>query len=366
MKTNTIIALALLLLLSTAVFSQVTLKPPVNLRIGSWNTMMQPWLNNEADVIRTVGETKFDVLALQSVWTVEAKDRIISDPSVRRKYAYNYYVPAYNVEPAGIDLEDPVLNYLAQNYVGCLIAYGVNTQQLLQPATATPFDCLYLRIGVMIHNYHPTNQIGAACLDNAMQELPLDRAFESIGICGSGNGFKHVYGGRPGILILSRYPLSNVVEVPFESIRERRINLHATIAGLRFGFGHFATNTLADIDPYLAPLQYGNLQTDQANDMINVGAEIVVGTTNSGPDYQPEAHNLFISSGFRALFSEPTYCPTATHSAFSQCVMNPGPRSIDNIYISSRRNATCRTEKFALAPISDHIGISATCLIGTP
>jgi hypothetical protein len=285
---------------------------------------------------------------------------------VSRRYPYHYYTPALPVEPAGIDLDDPVMNYLAQNYVGCLIAYGVNTQQLLQPATAVPNDCLYLRVGVMIHNYNPANQIGAACLDNAMETLPLDQAFNSIGICGSGSGVKHTHGGRPGLLILSRYPLSNIVDVPFETVRERRISTHATIAGIRFGFGHFATNTLRDIDPYLAPLQYGNLQIDETNDVIYAGVDIFVGTSNSGPDYQPEAHNLFVSSGFRALFSEPTYCPDATHSAFSQCVINPGPRSVDNIYIRSTRNATCRTDKFAQEPISDHIGIVATCLIGTP
>jgi hypothetical protein len=174
-----------------------------------------------------------------------------------------------------------------------------------------------------------------------------------------------VYGGRPGLLILSRYPMSNMQSVPFESVRERRINLHATIAGVRFGFGHFATNTLRDIDPYLAPLQYGNLQPDEANDMINAGIQIVVGTTNSGPDYQPEAHNLLLANGFRALFSEPTYCPEATHSAFAQCLLNPGPRSVDNIYLRGNIGK-CRTEKFALVPVSDHIGIGATCLIGTP
>jgi hypothetical protein len=366
MKTMITIALALVFTLPAAVFAQATLKPPVNLKIGSWNTMLQPWFEHEPDVIRTVAESKFDVLALQSVWTVGAKDRIVSDPGVRRRYPYHYYTPALPVESAGVDLTDPVMNYFVQNYVGCLVNYGVNLQQMLQPTTAIPFDCRYLRFAIGIHTYNPANQIASSCLDNVLETLPPDRAQEAIGICGSYNGLKHTHGGRPGLLILSRYPMTNVQDVPFESVRERRINTHATIAGLRFGFGHFSTNAIADFDPYYGPLQYGNLQPDQTNDMINAGVEIVVGTTNSGPDYQPEGHNILLANNFRPLFTEPTYCPAATHSNFSQCVLNPGPRSVDNIYISARRSATCRTEKFATLPISDHIGIGATCLFGTP
>ena len=42
--------------------------------------------------------------------------------------------------------------------------------------------------------------------------------------------------------------------------------------------------------------------------MINAEIQVIVGSTISGPDYQPEAHNLLLANGFRALFSEPTNC----------------------------------------------------------
>ena len=330
----------------------------MNLKIGTWNTMLQPWFTNETEVIKAVAETKFDVLALQSVWSEGAKDRILADPAVSRRYPYSHWTTAHQ-ESAGADLDDPIMNYLVQNYVGCLIAYGVNTQQLYQPAGAPmPTDCQYLRIGIAIHNYNPANALAVACLENAMQELPPANAFDAVGICGASQGKKYAYNGSPGILILSRTPMTNIQEVPFEDFGVKRVNTHVTIQGLRLGIGSFQANWLLDIDPYLAPLQYGNSSVDQSNDMINAGVEVVVGTVNSGPDYQSEAH-LNLLNHFAAQFALPTYCTPAL-SNLPQCVGKP-QRSIDNIYI---RNGigSCKTDVFEQAPISDHIGIVASCL----
>jgi hypothetical protein len=363
MKTKLIIVLALLLMLPVTFFSKTVSNPPTYLRVGSWNTMLRPWFSNEAMVIQTISRTRFDILALQGVWSEAAKDRILSDPAVRRMYNFQYYAPAIQ-RSAGIDLEDPVLNYLASNYIGCLTAYGVNTQQLVQPEKPVNRDCMYLKVGVMIHNYNPQNQIGLACLHNAMQGLPVEQANQALQICGSNSGGRYTHGGRPGLLILSRAPLENLQVVNYDTFETRRVMIYATVSGVRLGFTHFPSNVLTDIDSFLTPLQYGALQPRLAQDAIGVSPDVLVGTFNSGPDYQPEAHNLLVANGYRPLISGPTYCPAATHGTFFQCQGIAGPRSIDNIYVKQNSD-NCRAETFAQEPVSDHIGIGASCLIRT-
>ena len=361
MRTKLALVGGLFLLLSGMAAAQPTLRPPVNLKIGTWNTMLQPWFTNEADVVTTIADSKFDVLVLQSVWTDDAASRILADPAVSRRYGYHYYATVAQ-DPAGADLTDPTMNYLVQAYVGCLIDYDVNTTQLLQLVPAMPIDCLTLRIGMGIHNYNPFNQLAAACLDNAMQFLPRDEALKAVEICGATQGVKYGHLGRPGLLVLSRSPLSNIQEVPYETAGIRRAAIYATISRVRFAFAHFPTNDLEDIDPSLSVLQYGNSASNMAQGAIDAGADLVVGTVNSGLDYQPAAHELLLSNGFSALFAEPTYCPAATHANLAQC-QGQTPRGVDNIYVKEGLGA-CRTETFALQPISDHIGLSAACLLG--
>jgi hypothetical protein len=45
--------------------------------------------------VKTIARTKLDLLVLQEVWTEEARDAIVNDPRVRRKYAYHYDADAF-------------------------------------------------------------------------------------------------------------------------------------------------------------------------------------------------------------------------------------------------------------------------------
>jgi endonuclease/exonuclease/phosphatase family metal-dependent hydrolase len=147
--------------------------------------------------------------------------------------------------------------------------------------------------------------------------------------------------------------------VEFQTYLIRRINIYATISGVRFGFAHWPNNYLQDINPILAGLQTGALQTDFANDMIQNNPDVNIGDFNSGPDYQPDGHNLLLQNGYQPLFSQPTYCPDPTHASFPPCQDALGPLSIDNIYIKNNVGV-CRLQTFAEKPVSDHIGVSAS------
>ncbi|MPY89698.1 MAG: hypothetical protein GEU99_17470 [Luteitalea sp.] len=325
------------------------------INVGTWNTMLQPWLPYEEKVIKTISKTHFDVLLLEEVWTDAAKDNIASHPVVKAKYRHHYYVPAQQ-EPAGCPPPDilPVPNQ--EDYISCLVGNGVDTKTVEQPAEPIPFECAMLGLGLAL-----ATQPCYACLVNTMQGL--DDPFQSIDICAQGQGVKYSHGGSPGLLILSKRPLTDVTVVESEAYLIRRMNIYATVSGVRVGFAHWPRNFLEDISPALAGLQTGALQVDFAEDMIENNPDVLIGDFNSGPDYQPDGHNWLLESGYQPLFSQQTSCPVQTHASFPQCQEDSlGPRSVDNIYIKNNAGV-CLWHTFAEKPVSDHIGVAAFCLL---
>ena len=94
-----------------------------------------------------------------------------------------------------------------------------------------------------------------------------------------------------------------------------------------------------------------------------------LGDFNSGPVYQPEGYKLLVNNKYQPLFSQPTYCPAATHSTFGPCVEagdGAAPASvqkaIDNIFVLQNGGA-CLKGTFAEQPVSDHIGLAALCVL---
>lgn len=329
------------------------------LKIGAWNTMLQPWLPYEEKVIKTISRTNFDVLFLEEVWTDAAKDHIVSHPLVKAKYRHHYYVPARQ-ESLGCPPPDilPVTNQ--EDFISCLLGNGVDTRTLEQPVVPIPFECEQLGLGLAL-----ASQPCFACLTNTMQSYPSGAdPFDSIDMCVQDQGVKYSHGGSPGLLILSKKPLTDVTVEESEAFLIRRMNIYATVSGVRFGFAHWPRNFLEDINPALAGLQTGALQDDFAQQMIAENLDVLIGDFNSGPDYQPEAHNLLVENGYHPLFSEPTSCPPATHASFPLCEdgRGLGPRAVDNIYIKERAGV-CIWDTFAEKPVSDHVGVAAYCLL---
>jgi hypothetical protein len=244
-----------------------------------------------------------------------------------------------------------------EDYINCLTVTGVNTQTTEQPVPAIDLTCRILGINIEF-----TDSGCFECLQNTMQELPSSPPpFTAIDRCYASQGVRYAHGGSPGRLILSRLPLQNVQVQMYETFLVRRVTISATIAGVNFAFVHFAKNYLQDFDPSFGPFQSGPLQTDMASDLITEAPDVVVGEVNSGPDYQPDAHNLLVQDGYIPLFSKPTYCPAATHASFPECqAAGLGPLTIDNIYIKKNRGL-CVPFEFAEKPVSDHIGVAALC-----
>jgi hypothetical protein len=199
-----------------------------------------------------------------------------------------------------------------------------------------------------------------------MQNLPsgVPGALGAIPACFAGTGVQYSHQGQPGMLILSKRPLKSIQVTSFTTAKIRRVNVYATVSGVRFAFTHWPTNYFFDIDPALGPLTDGALQPDLAQDVIAHGPGVVLGDFNSGPDYQSAGYDLLVSNGYRPLFSQPTYCPQ-DHASFPPCAnVNAKPTSIDNIFLR-QNTGLCRKGTFADQPISDHIGLDSVCLLKT-
>jgi len=322
--------------------------------------MLQPWFLWADDVYDHIPK-RFDVLALQEVWTTEARDAILAH--VGNHYPYHHWPQEYN-ELVGCDMTNPTVQYVAPNYIGCLQLYGIDTQTVQQPLKAVDVSCNQLVIGLAVSEpFTPLNQLCAACLINSMEYLPQgDAAFAAIDICGRSQGPKYGHKGVNGQLILSKHPIEDVEETRFNGFVVNRVNVHATIAGIRFGFGHFAFNLLEDALPVLAPYMYGALQTDQAKDFADKGVDVIVGDMNSGPGYQPAGYESLFALGYsQASTNQATWCDEV-HADWLPCVNAAStPLSIDHIFVrNSSKVVSWGASTFNEHPImSDHIGVSA-------
>lgn len=327
--------------------------PFTAISIGTWNTMLQPWLPYEDRVIAELARTNLDLLVLQEVWTPEARDRILA--RVGARYPYTYEVPAVQ-RSAGSFIADQTAN----DYISCLISTGTDTRTVEQPALPVDAFCRFLGLNIALEE-----QPAFECLENTMAALPSGDpgAFGATTLCAQNDGVKYAHQGRSGVLILSKRPIKDVEAVPFIAYKIRRVNIYATISGVRFAFVAWPTNVLYDVDPSLGPLQTGALQPELAQDVIARRPGVIVGDFNSGPDYQPEGFNLLTTNGFRPLFPRTeTYCPTSLQS-FAPCgEFNAVPAAIDNILVKENIGA-CLTGTFGKAQQSDHIGLAALCIL---
>jgi len=298
-------------------------------------------------------------LALQEVWTTEARDAILAQ--AKRHYPYHYW-PKERNEQVGCDMSDETIAGLSYLYLTCLQTAGIDTQTVQQPLEPVPLECMQWAIGIAVHNYDPNNALCLACLINGLEYLPHGEAANVLQICGGGVGPKYGHKGVNGQLILSRFPIKDVTETRFDGFVANRVNVHATIEGIRFGFGHFAFNLLADASPALAPFMYGALQTNHVQDFVSAGVDVVVGDMNSGPNYQPDGYNLLLSSGYKLVsVDQPTWCD-ANHASFTPCINAVSiPMPIDHIFVKESSNViSWHPSTFNNKPImSDHIGVSA-------
>ncbi len=348
--------------------------PWPELRVGTWNVMQQPWITEWTSVVNShVTDNDLHVLHVVEVWTEQERDAILNSPKVKQQFPFNYS-PTRRDERCGCNMSsDPELVTKIQTFLGCAAMYQIDPRQLIQPINKPlPFICQMAGMNIALHNYNNANFICLACVINVAQNTPASASFEQlvervIGLCAMGVGDKYSYLGLNGQLILSKFPIRNVEETLFNGWLANRINIYATIRGVKMAFGHFAYNVIEEFDPSAAFLMYGDTQPQQALDMLAHRPDVIVGDLNTGPDYQSAGYNLLINGGYKSAFTvaQPqTYC-APSHANFPLCSNGNGgsfaPQSIDHILI---RNCSCirasNPQLFNDLPfMSDHIGVKA-------
>lgn len=339
-------------------------------RVGTWNTELAPWLvpdgsPQELAVIDQIAGSRLDVLALQGVWTQQAQDRILADPRVKAAYPYSYATGTLQLRSQVTS----VSRNEQENYINCLIGTGVDTRTVVQPATLVDPACDFLGLNVAF-----LSQSTFECLTSTMAVLANGRdALTAIDLCAAAQGVKYQYGGRAGQLVLSNRPISDTSETAFVTYAIRRVNIFATIGGLRYAFVDGPNNVLADTDPGLGPLQTGALQPQVVQDVVDHAPDAVVGSLNTGPDYQPEGYQLLTGSGYAPPVglpaARPTFCPT-TSSSFAQCAPGqtsfeasngPDPRTLDHVLSGPTARCFPSGTSAVTPPLSRHIAVTAVC-----
>ena len=361
----------LLALLLAAVLAAVLVPPTTaraagpdpaspGLSIGTFNTDLQPWLPHEDEVVGTIRSTRYDVLGLQGVFSQQAADRITGDPTIKAQYPYSYFVPGKQRSSGFRDISRTDL----ENYIYCLIGRGQDTRTQVQPIVEDPI-CAFLGLNIQFLSSTAYETVVAT-----MQTLPNGReAIQAIDLGQAGQGVTYSTDGLPGQLVLSHYPLSDVTTTDFTTYLIRRVNLYATVAGVRIAFVDWPNNVIEDIDPGLGPLQTGALQPETAQALLDrtagAGVDVAVGTFSSGATYQPEGYQLLLDHGYSPVTASdlPTFCPT-TFAGLDTCQGQP-TRDVDHILTSASGRCTS-PGTFATAPVSQHIGLSAVCAkVGT-
>lgn len=350
------------------IISVLSQDPWPEVKVGTWNTMQQPWISAWTDQVNNhIANTDLDVLHLVEIWTDQERDAILNNPSIKEKYPFSY-TPSVRNERCGCNITDvPELASKIQDFLGCAMINGIDVRQLIQPYPyPLPPICNWAGMAIALNNLNPSNFVCLSCVINSAQSLPQGLSPEQqigsvINTCANKVGDKFSYKGVNGQLILSKFQIRNVRETRFNGWLANRINVHATIRNVRFAFGHFSYNVIEDFMPEAKGLMYGDTQIQQAQDIILSQPDVLLGDLNTGPDYQPSAYNLLIQAGFKSAFAvQPqTYC-SPSHVNFTMCLGLP-PQSIDHIML--RDVSFLRSKdaaKFNELPLmSDHVGVRA-------
>jgi len=360
-----------------------------DLKIGTWNTLGQPWFFDQYTDLQIAHIPRdLDVLHLTEVWTDEAKDRFLASKRVKETFPHSYFSKVQVGTPLGCAYaQDGLLEQYVGEFIGCLLAFGVNTQTVIETVPGMPDLCTQAQGQVGLYGIDPAtgSYPGMECIScviGAMMNLPNDQgAYGAITQCATPTNPQFTYGGQPGQLILSKHKIEDVKEVPFANgFIVATSNIYATINGFRVGFSHFAYNLFEGNS--LLPPGFGayfpyTTQPQQAQNFIAEKPDVCLGDLNSGdgPDgsfYQPEASYMLGNtsiSGLVDVFHDPsapdssgfTCCP-ASHANFPVCVANAlPPFRADHIYI--RKSCKLQVLSKALwadSPLmSDHVAIKA-------
>src|ERR1700760_4806042 len=197
------------------------------LRVATWNTELRPWFSNQAQVINEIGKADWDFIALEGVWSEAAKDAILADKLVKTKYKASYWAPA-NQQFSFCSLDLPRSEL--EDFLSCVIISGVDPRTMVQPVTAYDPFCNLLQLGIASRG----QQLCLQCIQSTVQGYPDGKSpFDAIDQCYFDGSVKYSHNGLPGLLLLSKTPMTQVQTVYYDTYLQARAVVYATVNGVR-------------------------------------------------------------------------------------------------------------------------------------
>ncbi|MCU0660953.1 MAG: endonuclease/exonuclease/phosphatase family protein, partial [Myxococcota bacterium] len=268
-----------------------------------------------------------DVVCLQEVWAVEHIDAIVQ--ATAEAFPYNYYE---------LTAEDPIDS--GDTDLGTDSGAGAACSE---EETATLGGCVETHCG----GVDPENLSGCV-LGNCGTEFGnlstecssclianLGGTIEEIlDACSGSGGGTMAYGGRNGLLLLSKRPLTATEFLTFKSFLNRRVVLHARVDALDETVDVFCTHLTANLTSPAYAGEYASWEAERAAQIAEMlpyieekripsGRVALMGDMNCGPatanvsaEYA-ENYQLFLGGGL----VEP-YIDDASHQC-TWCLDNP-------------------------------------------
>lgn len=367
----------------------VVVDPAAVPRIGTWNVNLHP--GDTADDIVAAIPKHFLVLAVQGLYLRQHDDQSTPEvdsvdeflAAVKRFYPYSYVVPPQQSYDIGCATTTPqpvcqsvgynipnCVPFIARELLGCLIGNDYELDKLtLDDVLESP--CAYNYLSSLLYI---DNQCPACLLSEAFEKGNDANAILEACLAQPQQGARYAYGGTVSQLVLSKLRLNDTETVEFPSYFERRVNIYATIGGVRYGFADYPSDILAS--NYLAYYPYpplpGALQDVLAQQMLDATPDVILGSFNSGPDFEPAAYDL-LSTEYQDLAPGlETYCTQAMiDAAEPKCILDtvvgPIPReslAVDHVFFRFGEASCRRGDDTAdlfnnVAGLSDHAGLKA-------
>ncbi|HOU54445.1 MAG TPA: endonuclease/exonuclease/phosphatase family protein [Myxococcota bacterium] len=348
-------------------FTVVTYNTGLAVGYVDWAPQRVPFIG---EAIRSL---EADVVCLQEVWADMDGDAIIQATSTVFPHSFRMLTSdesggeaaactSQELDPLAACTRDHCSDVPPENLANCVLG---NCGDQFNAISSTCQTCLVSQLG------------------NTLDDM--------VAACSGGAGGQYAYGGRNGLLLLSRHPLTNQETLVFESYLNRRVALHVVVQDPSLGaVDVYCTHLTAD----LSDVPYGGtkgswgaeqgLQVDALTQWVeqtrSAVVVVVAGDMNCGPEgtngvtaEHGENYQKFLAAGF----SDPYF--TQHGDTCSWCADNPlvgggSSSNIDHVFVrgswpfstSSRvldQPVTLPGPPEVETRLSDHYGVSVTVVV---
>lgn len=252
-----------------------------------------------------------DVLCLQEIWRPEDVDAIVAAAGDAFPYSY-FELTEEDAADGGVadgGAEEPACDEAETASLG-----GCATENCGDVAPENLAGCVLDYCG------EEFSSVSSGCSGCLIANLGLTIE-EILGICSGGGGGTMAYGGRNGLLLLSRLPIASEEYLLLDSFLNRRIVLHARIeaGGAAGEVDVFCTHLTANLESPEYAGDYGSWEDERAAQIAaalawieevkgDAGRVALLGDMNCGPDTAnvdpeyPENYALFAGHGLAAPY----------------------------------------------------------------